>query len=570
MKRKRGAGILLPITSLPSRYGIGTMGKEAYAFADFLKKAGQTYWQILPVGPTSYGDSPYQSFSTFAGNPYLIDLETLIEEGLLTQKDCDKAGLEPYRDKSVSDAAGRKRKAEDIETGKTAKAAKTKAAAEAAGKSETKKENSSGKKMYPATGIGANDPMYVDYALQYTHRYPLLKLAYANFLKQKKEQEKSYRDFLKKQAGWLPDYALFMALKDENGGVPFTEWEMPIRLRKRKALADAKKRLEKEVGFYEFLQYKFSEQWTRLKCYINSIGLRIIGDIPIYVAADSADVWANPELFQLDDQCIPKAVAGVPPDYFSATGQLWGNPLYDWPAHEETGFSWWISRMRHCYELYDMVRIDHFRGFDEYYAVPYGHKTAELGVWEPGPGLRLFDAIKKELGPRDVIAEDLGFMTKSVERMVKKSGFPNMKIVLFGFSPEGDSEYLLHNHERNCVVYTGTHDNDTAVGYYKRASRREKAFARDYLGIKNGRDFALGAIRSALSSVADTAVIPMQDYLQLGNEARLNMPATLGGINWQWRLLPGQYSDKLADKIRRMCFVYARCDDKNLADGSAM
>ncbi|MCR5339382.1 MAG: 4-alpha-glucanotransferase [Lachnospiraceae bacterium] len=569
MKKKRAAGILLPITSLPTRYGIGTMGKEAYDFADFLKKAGQTYWQILPVGPTSYGDSPYQSFSTFAGNPYLIDLETLIEEGLLTQKDCDKAGLEPYRDKSVADAAGLKRKTEDTGNGKTAKAAKTKAAAKAAGKSETKKENSSGKKTYPATGIGANDPMYVDYALQYTHRYPLLKLAYANFLKQKKEQEKAYKDYLKKQAEWLPDYALFMALKDENGGIPFTQWEMPIRLRKRKALADAKKRLAKEVGFYEFLQYKFSEQWTRLKYYINGIGLRIIGDIPIYVAADSADVWANPHLFQLDDQCIPKAVAGVPPDYFSATGQLWGNPLYDWPAHEETGFSWWISRMRHCYELYDMVRIDHFRGFDEYYAVPYGHKTAEFGKWEPGPGLRLFDAIKRQLGPREVIAEDLGFMTKTVQRMVKKSGFPNMKIVLFGFSPEGDSEYLLHNHERNCVVYTGTHDNDTAVGYYKRASRKEKAFARDYLGIKNGREFAKSAIRSALSSVADTAVIPMQDYLELGNEARLNMPATLGGINWQWRLLPGQYSDALADRIRRMCFVYARCDDGKLADGPA-
>ena len=503
-KKQRTAGILLPISSLPSAYGIGTMGEEAYAFVDFLKKAGQTYWQILPVGPTSFGDSPYQSFSTFAGNPYFIDLKQLVSAGYLTRQDCEKCKIPAHQ----KDPEGDK---------------------------------------------------YVDYALQYTHRYPLLKKAYAGFLKKDGQKEKAYREFCEENEDWLPEYILFMALKDENGGIPFTMWEEEIRLRKRYAIAEAKRRLATECGFYEFLQYTFFTQWKKLKEYANQNGIQIIGDIPIYVAADSADVWGDPQLFQLDEDRIPTAVAGCPPDYFAKTGQLWGNPLYNWKYHKQTGYTWWISRMRRCFMLYDCVRIDHFRGFDEYYAIPYGDPTAEFGRWEKGPGLKLFDAISASLGELNVIAEDLGFMTKSVERMVKKSGFPNMKVLVFGFDPEGNSEYLPHNYERNCVVYTGTHDNDTAVGYYRRASRREKAFAREYLGMKSGREFADRIIRAALSSIADTAIIPMQDYLGLDNSARLNMPSTLGGINWQWRLLPGQVTEALAKEIRSKCFAYGRC-----------
>ncbi|MCR5418981.1 MAG: 4-alpha-glucanotransferase [Lachnospiraceae bacterium] len=537
MKHKRAAGILLPISSLPSRYGIGTMGKEAYAFVDFLKKAGQRYWQILPVGPTSFGDSPYQSFSTFAGNPYFIDPELLIEDGLLSRKDCESAGLE----QEGSD------KAYDI-----------------------KKIRSSVETVGEGNNLRAKIPgMYVDYALQYEKRYPLLRKAYANFTKQGRDKTAEYKAFIKKNADWLPEYILFMALKDENGGVPFTEWEKRLRVRKKKAIAEASKRLEKETGFYAFLQYIFFAQWAKLKAYANKNGILIIGDIPIYVAADSADVWGDPELFQLDKEGLPAAVAGCPPDYFAKTGQLWGNPLYNWEYHKKTGYSWWIERMRRCFMLYDVVRIDHFRGFDEYYSIPYGDETAEFGTWVKGPGLKLFDAISASLGDLHVIAEDLGFMTKSVERMVKKSGFPNMKVLLFGFSPEGDSEYLPHNYERNCVVYSGTHDNDTAVGYFERADKDEKAFAKDYLGFKNGAHFADRLTRAALAGIADTVIIPMQDYLGLGNEARLNLPSTLGGINWQWRMLPGQATDELAERIRRMAFVYGRfkepADEKETA-----
>ena len=496
---------MLPISSLPSPYGIGTLGRAAYTFVDFLKKAGQTYWQILPVGPTSFGDSPYQSFSTFAGNPYFIDPETLSEEGLLSKEDLKKAGL----------------------------------------------ENKNG--------------MYVDYARQYKKRYPLLKIAYANFLKREGTRDKAYKCFVTENEDWLPEYILFMALKDENDGIPFTMWEEDLRLRKRGAIAEAKKRLAPQCGFYEFLQFEFFKQWRKLKAYANENGILIIGDIPIYVAADSADVWGDPELFQLNEHRIPTKVAGCPPDYFAKTGQLWGNPLYNWEYHKQTGYAWWISRMRRCFFLFYCVRIDHFRGFDEYYAIPYGDPTAEFGSWQPGPGLKLFDAISASLGDLNVIAEDLGFMTKSVERMVKKSGFPNMKIVLFAFDPAGGSEYLPYNYERNCVVYTGTHDNDTAAGYYQRANRKEKAFARNYLGIKTGREFSDRVIRCALESIADTAIIPMQDYLGLDNSARLNMPSTLGGINWQWRLLPGQTDDELAEKIREMAFAYGRLP-KNVTD----
>lgn len=499
MRKNRKAGILLPITSLPSRYGIGTLGKESYGFVDFLKKAGQSYWQILPVGPTGYGDSPYQSFSTFAGNPYFIDLEILIEEGLLTKEICDRAEL-------------------------------------------------------------GTDPQYVDYEKQYQNRYPLLRLAFQSFTAQGGIRDKAYRSFCEENAFWLPDYALYMAVKETFDGKSFSEWDEDIRLRREDALQKYRIACREEMDFIYFLQYEFAKQWKQLKTYANENGIRIIGDIPIYVAADSADTWANPQLFQLTEDGVPKAVAGCPPDCFSKTGQLWGNPVYDWDYHKKTGFAWWIRRIRYCYQLYDVVRIDHFRGFDAYYAIPYGDPTAELGTWMPGPGMELFDALQKALGRMDVIAEDLGFLTPSVLKLVRKTGYPGMKVLQFAFDPAGDSTYLPHNYPKNSVVYTGTHDNDTSIGCYKSLSRAEKQFAKAYLGLQGTKNINWAFIRTALASMSDTAVIMMQDYLGLSSEARINTPSTLGD-NWKWRMLPGQADEQLAEKIRKTCFVYARCSE---------
>lgn len=499
MRKNRKAGILLPITSLPSRYGIGTLGKEAYRFVDFLKKAGQSYWQILPVGPTGYGDSPYQSFSTFAGNPYFIDLEMLIEEGLLTKEICDRAEL-------------------------------------------------------------GTDPQYVDYEKQYQNRYPLLRLAFQSFTAQGGIRDKAYRGFCEENAFWLPDYALYMAVKETFDGKSFSEWDEDIRLRREDALQKYRIACREEMDFIYFLQYEFAKQWKQLKTYANENGIRIIGDIPIYVAADSADTWANPQLFQLTEDGVPKAVAGCPPDCFSKTGQLWGNPVYDWDYHKKTGFAWWVRRIRYCYQLYDVVRIDHFRGFDAYYAIPYGDPTAELGTWMPGPGMELFDALQKALGRMDVIAEDLGFLTPSVLKLVRKTGYPGMKVLQFAFDPAGDSTYLPHNYPKNSVVYTGTHDNDTSIGCYKSLSRAEKQFAKAYLGLQGTKNINWAFIRTALASMSDTAVIMMQDYLGLSSEARINTPSTLGD-NWKWRMLPGQADEQLAEKIRETCFVYARCSE---------
>lgn len=497
-ERTRKAGILLPITSLPSPYGVGTLGKEAFEFIDFLKEAGQSYWQILPIGPTGYGDSPYQSFSTFAGNPYFIDLEDLVQEKLLSQKDCDKANF-------------------------------------------------------------GDNPSYVDYEKLYKVRFPLLKKAYFTFVEKNGEQGKEYKAFLKENKEWLDDYALFMAVKNSYGGKSFDQWDEDIRLHKKKARDEYREKYKEDYGFYCFLQYFFAKEWVLLKTYANQNGIKIIGDIPIYVATDSADTWANPELFQLDQNGRPTGVAGCPPDVFSATGQLWGNPLYDWEYHKKTGYAWWIKRIQKCYELYDVVRIDHFRGFESYYCIPYGDSTAEFGTWKPGPGMDLFDAIKKSLGKADVIAEDLGFLTPAVYKMVKKSGFPGMKVLQFAFDPNGDSEYLPHNYPKNSFVYTGTHDNDTSIGTFKSLSKAEKAFAKEYFGITGAKNVNWVFIRSALASQSDTAIIMMQDYLGLGSEARINTPSTLGD-NWKWRMLPNMADGELAKKIRNACFVYARCD----------
>lgn len=489
----RASGILLPVSSIPSAYGIGSFSKEAYEFVDFLEKAGQSYWQILPLGPTVYGDSPYQSFSTFAGNPYYIDFEELIEEGLLTKEQCEECDW---------------------------------------GGSEA----------------------YVDYEKIYKSRFRVLKEAFDN---SRLEDNEGFQAFVAENAFWLSDYSLYMAVKDSYKGKSWSEWDGDIRLRKPEAIEKYAEKLKEEILFYEFQQYLFDTQWRKLKKYANDKGVKIIGDIPIYVALDSADTWANPELFQLDENRRPTGVAGCPPDAFSATGQLWGNPLYKWDYHKETEYAWWIQRISYCYKLYDVVRIDHFRGFDEYYNIPFGDTTAEFGRWEKGPGYDLFKVMKKKIGNKPVIAEDLGFLTPTVNQLLKKSGYPGMKVLQFSFDSREESDYLPHNYTANSVVYTGTHDNDTTVGWYQTISRRDRSFARKYLNIKTGRELEWNFIRAALGSVSDTAVIPMQDYLGLGSEARINVPSTLG-TNWKWRMTKGQIPEGLAEKIYDLCKLYGR------------
>lgn len=489
----RQSGILMAVSSIPSRYGIGSFSKEAYAFVDFLERAGQKLWQILPLGPTGYGDSPYQSFSTFAGNPYFIDLEALVQEGWLSREDCEACDF---------------------------------------GSDETR----------------------VDYEKMYRARFQILRKAYEN---SHIADHPQFQAFCKENAYWLEDYALYMAVKNSFGGISWILWDEKIKLREPEELARYRERYADEILFYEFQQFLFASQWQALKAYANQKKIRIVGDIPIYVALDSADTWAHPELFQLDDTCTPIVVAGCPPDAFSSTGQLWGNPLYRWDYHRQTGYTWWIDRIAYCYRLYDIVRIDHFRGFDEYYSIPYGDATAENGKWEPGPGYEIFQALKSHLGRIQVIAEDLGFLTPSVLRLVKKTGYPGMKVLQFAFDSREESDYLPHNYTRNCVVYTGTHDNDTTVNWYNTLKRRDKSFARRYLQIRGNKDAHQVFIKAALSSVADTAVIPMQDYLGLGGEARMNMPSTLGG-NWEWRMQGDACTDALADEIRAVTKLYGR------------
>ncbi len=499
-RSSRKCGVLLPIFSLSSEYGIGSFSKEAYDFVDFLQEAGQSYWQLLPLGPTSYGDSPYQSFSTFAGNPYFIDINTLIDEGLLTKKDAGKYDF---------------------------------------GGSEE----------------------YIDYEKIYDSRFKLLKTAYDNFIKKSKsfaDRAKKFEAYKKSRDNfWLADYALFMALKNDNGGRSWNTWEEGVRLRKPSAIKAAKEKYKEEIDFYCFLQFLFSEQWSKLKAYANHKGIDIIGDIPIYVAFDSSDTWANPELFYLDENNEPVEVAGCPPDAFSATGQLWGNPLYKWDYHEKTGYKWWLKRIAHCYKIYDVVRIDHFRGFDEYYAIPYGNPTAEKGRWRKGPGYKLFDAMKKQLGEKRVIAEDLGFLTDSVIKLVKRTGYPGMKILQFAFDSREESDYLPHNYVKNCIVYTGTHDNDTTRNWFDTLPRDDKKFCKEYLGIKKSSDAVWAVIRSAFASVSDTVIIPMQDYLELPGYARINTPSTLGG-NWVWRLKKDALTKEVAGKMNDFARIYRR------------
>lgn len=494
----RRSGILLPVSSLPSRYGIGTFSKEAYEFVDFLQEAGQKLWQILPLGATGYGDSPYQSFSTFAGNPYYIDLEKLIEQGWLTKAECD------------------------------------------------------------ACDFGGSEE-YVDYEKMYLSRFRLLRRASKNaFAKGNLGKNSDYLKFVEENSRWLEDYALFMAVKNSFGGVAFIEWDEDIRLRKPEALSAYREKYRADLDYYRFEQYEFFTQWKALKAYANQKGIEIVGDIPIYVAFDSADTWANPELFQLDADGMPAAVAGCPPDAFSPTGQLWGNPLYDWAYHARTNFAWWMERIACCYALYDIVRIDHFRGFDEYWSVPYGNATAEGGKWCKGPGYALFEVMKQKLGEKRVIAEDLGFLTQSVLDLVEKTGYPGMKILQFAFDSGLHNAYLPHNYGKNCVVYTGTHDNDTTLSWYASLSDEAKTLADRYLDIKEGEEeIGWVFIRAAVSSVADTAIIPMQDYLCLGGAARINTPSTLG-YNWKWRMKKGACTKELSARIGKLCRLYGR------------
>ena len=490
----RECGMLLPVASLPSKYGIGAFSKEAYGFIDTLKKAGQHYWQILPLGPTSYGDSPYQSFSAFAGNPYFINLDRLVEEGLLTEAECTAADF-------------------------------------------------------------GDNPRKIDFGKLYLNRFPLLRRAYGRW------KEKGHTAAEAKGRLWpeTVEYCFYMAVKNRYEGRTWTLWDKDIRLRKQEAMEALQHELADETGFYAFLQIKFEEQWSALKSYANEKGIRIIGDIPIYVALDSADTWYHPELFQLDEDRNPVAVAGCPPDGFSATGQLWGNPLYLWEYHGEPGFEWWMRRMEYSFRMYDVVRVDHFRGFDEYYSIPAGSHTAVHGTWRKGPGMDIFRKMQEKFGKLNIIAEDLGFLTPSVLELVKDTGFPGMKVLEFAFDSREESDYLPHNYTSNCVVYTGTHDNNTIRGWYGEMSEEDRQLSVDYMNNPHTpvEEIHWDFVRLALSSVAKLAVIPVQDYLGLGGDARINTPSTLGE-NWRWRMMPGEITDEIVVKCRKMAKLYGR------------
>lgn len=491
---KRSSGILMPISSLPSPYGIGTVGKAAYDFIDFLAKAKQSWWQILPAGHTSYGDSPYQSFSTYAGNPYFIDLDLLKKDGLLKAKDL-----------------------KDIDWG--------------------------------------SDPSRVDYEKIYTHRFKLLRLATERGWD--RDVVDVYR-FIDENSRWLPDYALFMAVKAHFGMKAWTEWDdEDIRLRRPWALEKYRRELDDDIRMYIYIQYLFFKQWNELRAYAKEKGIGIIGDIPIYVALDSADVWSDPGSFQLDERNVPVEVSGVPPDSFSEDGQLWGNPLYNWSAMQADGFGWWIRRVDGAAKLYDVIRIDHFRGFESYWSVPYGAKTAKEGRWVKGPGMALVGVLTSWFRDLEYIAEDLGYLTPEVQQLLKDSGLPGMKILEFAFDSREPSNYLPHTYTENCVCYPGTHDNTTILGWQKEADKADLAMAKTYLGLNEEEGFLWGIIRGGMSSVANLFIAQMQDYLELGPEARMNTPGLPSG-NWQWRMQKGQITPALVKKLASVTKLYGR------------
>ena len=508
MSFTRSSGILLHPTSLPGKYGIGTLGREAYDFIDFLVKANQKLWQICPLGPTGYGNSPYSCFSAFAGNPLLISLETLAEQGFLLEQDY-KYGLS----EKVSD---------------------------------------------------------IDFSQVIKGKYPLLKEAFENFQSTATNlQKRELAEFRSDNSYWLEEYSLFMALKHENEEKPWFDWAEPLRMHQPAAVTSARNRLEPEIEFHIFLQFVFFNQWLKLKGYANSHGVNIIGDIPLYVAHDSVDAWSNHQYFLYDRNRNPELVGGVPPDYFSETGQLWGNPIYNWKKQEKGGYSWWLKRIQFNLKCYDIVRIDHFRGFSQYWAVPFGEKTAIRGEWCPGPGEKLFQVLKEKFGPLPIIAEDLGFITEDVLKLRDKFNLPGMKILQFAFDSEEGSgdEFLPHNYDKNCVVYTGTHDNDTVLGWYAAAREKDRHYASDYLNIpaedrhfhkkKWKKTLPWSFIRAAWASTAVFAITPLQDVLGLENEARMNLPGTSEG-NWLWRYREKDLTDELAGRLMEITRIYQR------------
>lgn len=494
---QRSSGILLPISSLPSKYGIGTFGQAAYDYADFLKKAGQKYWQLLPLGPTSYGDSPYASFSTYAGNPYFIDLEMLMADGLLK-------------------------------------------------KAEVENEN-----------WGTN-PRYVDYGQIYTSRFKVLEIA----KKRGWDRDKAAVDLFKKDNPWLDNYALFMAVKKHFGQVSWIDWpEEDIRLHKKAAVDKYTEELKDDIELFVYIQFLFFRQWEALKKHIHANGIEIIGDIPIYVALDSADVWSEPQYFDLDDENYPVEVSGVPPDYFSEDGQLWGNPIYNWKAMKADGYDWWIRRIAGATKMFDVIRIDHFRGFDEYWAVPYGDTTAKGGQWKKGPGMDLVGLLIKKFLSIEFIAEDLGEPSPTVVELLHDSGWPGMKVLEFAFDSGEPNDYQPHTYTKNCVCYTGTHDNASIMEWVEEADPTDVEYARKYLVISEDEVFSWGMIRSGMASVANLFVAQMQDYLGLGKYNRINVPGTDSG-NWQWRLLAKEVTDELAEEIFDLASMYGRTKKK--------
>ena len=491
---KRSCGILLPIFSLPSPHGIGTLGRAAYDFVDFLRAAGQSWWQVLPLGPTGYGDSPYQSFSAYAGNPYLIDLDLLAEEGLLTAHELSALPQNP-------------------------------------------------------------DPARVDYGALYATRLPLLKKAAARGLKR---DAAAVDAFAEENRGWLPDYALYMAAKQHFDMRPWTQWpDEGLRLRKPEAMAHYRSLLAQEIDTLIYIQFLFFRQWNVLRAYARKQGIGIIGDMPIYVSMDSADVWREPQFFLLDSRGFPTEVAGVPPDDFTADGQLWGNPLYNWDGLKSDGYGWWIRRVDGAAKLYDVVRIDHFRGFESFWAVPYGDATAQNGRWVKGPGMELLRVLTGWFPNLQFIAEDLGYLTPEVRQLLADSGLPGMKVLEFAFDARQPSNYLPHLYSRHCVCYTGTHDNTPLAAWLAEADPADLAFAAKYLGLSREEGFRQGILRGGLGSVAELFVAQMQDYLGLGADARINTPGTAAG-NWQWRLLPHQLTPALAAQLAALARIYGR------------
>ncbi|MEA4964743.1 MAG: 4-alpha-glucanotransferase [Oscillospiraceae bacterium] len=489
----RSSGILMHISSLPGPYGIGSLGREAYRFVDFLRNAKQRYWQILPVGPTGYGDSPYQTFCIFAGNHYLIDLDALVEAGLLRK---EETTADQWSDR----------------------------------------------------------PDRVDYGCLFERRLPVLRKAFARF----DRDDAAFAGFVEAERDWLEEYGLYMALKEHFSGQSWTMWPEPIRYRRPEAVKQYRREFQEEIEFHFFLQYEFFAQWKALRRYAYANGVSIIGDVPIYVPLDSSDVWSEPDYFQLDRERRPKFVAGVPPDYFSAGGQLWGNPLYDWERMKKDGYLWWIRRLQAAAGVFDVVRIDHFRGIESYWSVPYGDETARNGVWVKGPGMQLIRAIKRALPELRFIAEDLGFLTPAVIDLVKKSGFPGMKVLEFAFDSREPSDYLPHNYDRKCICYTGTHDNETLVQWAAATKPEDYAYAVRYLGKREEEPLAMAVIRAGMASVAELFIVQMQDWLGLGGEGRMNHPGIVDGNNWRWRATEEQFSDKLADSIGEMTALYGR------------